>query len=128
MILPQFKDYPGKCRRNGPLCKKCRAKGPKHADWREAQTGMREFACPFEQQSKTQGNPDATASPPKKKRSVQLVVLPSPAEIDKRVGEPCKVRTAEGTCQICACKTKDKACRAVVAAGMCRLMGVIAER
>lgn len=46
MMLPQFKDYDGKCRLNGPLCKACRS--PYKADWREAQTGMREFPCPFD--------------------------------------------------------------------------------
>ncbi len=53
LILPQWKNHRCYCvpTKDGPCCKKCRAVGERHADWREAQTGMREFACQYESPS-----------------------------------------------------------------------------
>lgn len=43
--LPVFKDHPRQCRKDGPLCQRCR--NPSLKSWRLSQTGKEEFDCPF---------------------------------------------------------------------------------
>lgn len=93
-----LKDHPGLCRPGGPWCRTCRGTQKAQADWREAQTGQREFTCPFE-------GMETPPAPPKPARAPFALV-------QARVAMPCTHRTPDGRCALsktckghCTCRT-----------------------
>lgn len=120
LSLPQFKDFPKACTpsRKGRCCKSCRAKGKVYADWREGQTGMREFACPFAVDA--EANPYSPAAPAARAAvSLPVWVPPTTQEVERLAKLPCKLRSEAGECLVCGCRTKNKQCFALIAEGQC---------
>lgn len=99
--LPQFKTAKYHCvhTMDGPNCKRCRS--PLMADWRERETGMRDFPCPFDPSAA----PVEAIQPP----SVPIkAAKASPDVVEARLSIRCDKRAENGTCMAgCAsCKGK----------------------